>query len=82
MDSQRIMWLTRLPDLNPKQNLSCVSGRCLDARPNPPTHKPPLIGAVTEEWKTLTQSLINQVTQSMPLCVKSFIELRGERIPY
>ncbi|GFW13944.1 transposable element Tc1 transposase [Trichonephila clavipes] len=79
---QRLVWTARSPDVNPIENVWDALGRQIAGRNYPPTNKNTLIRALTEEWDTLPQQLLDNVVQSMVRRVECFITLHGGHIPY
>ncbi|GFU97695.1 transposable element Tcb1 transposase [Trichonephila clavipes] len=55
--------------LNPIENVWDALGRQVAGRNYPPTNKNTLIRALTEEWDKLPQQLLDNVMQSMLLCL-------------
>ncbi|GFW29300.1 transposable element Tcb2 transposase [Trichonephila clavipes] len=64
---QRLIWPARSPDLNPIDNVWEALGTQVAGRNYPPTNKNTLIRALTEEWDTLPQQLLDNVVQYMNL---------------
>ncbi|GFV84353.1 transposable element Tcb2 transposase [Trichonephila clavipes] len=62
---QRLVWPARSLDLNPIENVWDALGRQVAGRNYPPTNKNTLIRALTDEWDTLPQQLLDNVVQSM-----------------
>ncbi|GFU34134.1 transposable element Tcb2 transposase [Trichonephila clavipes] len=79
---QRLVWPARSPDLNPIENVWDALGRQVSGRNYPPTNKNTLIRALTKEWDTLPQHLLDNVVQSMVRRVQCCITLHGGHIPY
>ncbi|GFU56362.1 transposable element Tcb2 transposase [Trichonephila clavipes] len=79
---QRLVWPARSPDLKPIEIVWDALGRQVAGRNNPPTKRNTLIRALTEEWDTLPQQLLDNVVQSMVRRVECCITLHGGHIPY
>ncbi|GFW06600.1 transposable element Tcb1 transposase [Trichonephila clavipes] len=79
---QRLVWRARSPDLKLIENVWDALGRQVAGRNYPPTNKNTLIRALTDEWDTLPQQLLDNVVQSMVRRVECCITLHGGHIPF
>ncbi|GFW85410.1 transposable element Tcb1 transposase [Trichonephila clavipes] len=79
---QRMEWPVGFPDLNPIEHVWDMLGRRIAARPRPPATVRDLEIALLKEWKSIPQSLIDNLIASMANRCAAVLAVRGDHTPY
>ncbi|GFX89854.1 transposable element Tcb2 transposase [Trichonephila clavipes] len=79
---QRMEWPACSPDLNPIEHVWDMLGLRIAARPRPLATVRDLEIALLEEWNSIPQSLIDNLTASMANRCAAVLAVRGDHTPY
>ncbi|GFX31777.1 uncharacterized protein TNCV_171101 [Trichonephila clavipes] len=79
---QRREWPACSPDLNSIEHVWDILGRRIAARPRPPATVRDLEIALLEEWKSIPQSLFDNLIASMENRCAAVLAVRGDHTPY
>ncbi|GFW72214.1 transposable element Tcb2 transposase [Trichonephila clavipes] len=82
LESERMDWPARSPDLNPIEYVWDFLGRRLAARTLPPVTIRELRLALQDEWAAMPQQLIDTLILSMGRRCETCLAVRGDHIPY